>query len=125
MSVKMGEHSGDIQVYACGHSYWYIGEGVHLGRCPKCDSYCVSPAGELSILASTVATTQTDTDVIVLAIDQRRRHYLYQYIHSQGSCELTALHVEGHMVRTTNTDISIPNAIADEIQEHRQPPQPE
>ena len=122
-SVKMVDGSGDIQCYACEHSYWYIGKKVHLGRCPKCDSYCVSQAGELSILTSTVTTKQTDTEVIVLAIDQRRRHYLYQYIHSRKGCELTTLNVEGNIIRTTNT--GIPNAIAEEIQEHRQRPQPE
>jgi len=121
----MVERSGDIQCYACGHSYWYIGKEVHLGRCPKCDSYCVSPAGELSIVGSNAATEQSITELIVLAIDQRRRHYLYQCVDNEDGCKLTALHVEGHIVRPTNADISIPETIADEIDGYRERLQPE
>ena len=115
----MGEDSGDIQCYACGHSYWYIGKGVHLGRCPKCDSYCVSPAGKLSTVGSNAATKQSITELIVLAIDQRHRHYLYQCVHNEDGCKLTALHVEGHIVRPINADIPIPESITDDIEDYR------
>jgi hypothetical protein len=74
---------------------------------------------------SNVATKQTDTEVIILAIDQRRRHYLYKCIQCEEGCKLIALHVEGHVVRTTNTHIPLPKAIAEEIEDHRQRPQPE
>jgi hypothetical protein len=71
-------------------------------------------------VGSNAATEQSITELIVLAIDQRRRHYLYQCVDNEDGCKLTALHVEGHIVRPTNADISIPETIADEIDSYRE-----
>jgi hypothetical protein len=66
-------------------------------------------------LVSTVAAKQTETEMIVLAIDQWRQHYLYQYRYQEEGWKPIGLLVEGHMVRTTNTDITIPKVIAEEV----------
>jgi len=68
-------------------------------------------------LVSTVAAKQIETEMIVLAIDQRHRHYLYQCV--EDGCKLTALHVEGHIVRPINADIPIPESIRDDIEDYR------
>jgi hypothetical protein len=76
-------------------------------------------------MGSNAAAEQLITELIVLAIDQRRRHYLYQCVGNEDGCKLTTLRVEGHIVRPTNADIPIPETIADEIGGYRERLRPE
>lgn len=46
------DDEGKLSCYDCGHTYWFLGSGSHEGRCPRCDSRLVSPAGELRIMTS-------------------------------------------------------------------------
>ncbi|RDZ51325.1 hypothetical protein C5C07_17165 [Haloferax sp. Atlit-4N] len=43
---------GQLSCYDCDHTYWFLGSGPHDGRCPRCGSQLVSPAGELRIVTS-------------------------------------------------------------------------
>jgi hypothetical protein len=44
---------------------------------------------------------------------------VYQCVDNEDGCKLTALHVEGHVVRPINADIPIPETIRDEIEDYR------
>lgn len=101
--------AGALRCYACGQRYGYLGREPHPGRCPRCDSHCVSPAGRVSALAALDVDSSSDpAETTVVAIDERRRHYLYHFATVEGGAELVALQVEGHVVRTENVESPLP-----------------
>lgn len=98
-----------IRCYACGHAYDYLGRQPHPGRCPRCKSHCVSPAGALTTLATVdVAASSDPADLTVVTIDDRRRHFLYHVRIRDHSAELVALQVDGHVVQESNTESKLP-----------------
>lgn len=103
-----------ITCYACGHEYRYLGRGPPRGRCPECSSHCVSPAGELTVVADVdVSSSEAPPQVTVLAIDERFRHFLYHFTNGRGGLSVAALQVDGHLVRPGNKpwEIPIPDSV--------------
>jgi hypothetical protein len=97
-----------LRCFACDHSYRYLGEGHHPGRCPRCDSTCVTPAGELTVLTSVDVPSVDRPGATVLAIDERYRHFLYHFERVGEAAELAGLQVDGHVVRPDDGPRSIP-----------------
>lgn len=113
--------ASSLRCYACGHEYRYLGRTEHPGRCPECRSHCVSPAGEVTPLVEVnVAPVGDPPAVTVLAIDDRSRHFLYHFDSPDGSVELVALQVDGHIVRTENAGVVplVPDAVLDRVARH-------
>ncbi|MEM4782613.1 MAG: hypothetical protein QXG03_13765 [Halalkalicoccus sp.] len=110
--------------YACGHEYVYLGRGHHPGRCPRCSSGCVSPAGELAVVATVdVSPPSEPPRVTVLAIDDRHRQFLYHFGSGDEPADLVALQVEGQLVRPTDAErpIPIPDPVRRACVEHDRP----
>lgn len=100
--------------YACGHEYRYLGRGPPRGRCPDCSSHCVSPAGELTVVADVdVSSSENPPQVTILAIDERFRHFLYHFTNDRNGLSVDALQVDGHLVRPRNKpwEIPIPDSV--------------
>ena len=55
-----------------------------------------------------VAASSDPADLTVVAIDERRRHFLYHFRTTEDGGELLALQVEGHVVRASNAESSLP-----------------
>jgi hypothetical protein len=110
-----------IQCYDCGESYRYLGRQHHPGECPACNSHCVSPAGKVSILTTVeVSTEGTTSTVTVLAIDERRRRYLYHFSNTEGQARLLALRVDGDVVQsvTEATRSTLPAALCSVVEQY-------
>lgn len=98
-----------LMCYACGHEYQYLGRDLHPGQCPRCTSYCVSPAGEVTVAAGVdVSSPEMPPQVTMLAIDERYRHYLYHFTNDGSRFSLGAVQVDGHFVRPINKPWQIP-----------------
>lgn len=63
----------EIDCYACGLGYQHLGDGVHEGRCPRCHSSAVSPAGPLNVLGVDVDPELASEGVDVVTVDARDR----------------------------------------------------
>lgn len=72
-----------------------------------------------------VAASSDPTDLTVVAIDERRRHFLYHFRTSEDGGELLALQVEGHVVRATNAESSlrVPATIRQTLERDRSRPE--
>ena len=117
----MSTASEIIQCYDCGESYQYLGRQHHPGECPTCNSHCVSPAGEVSILTTVdVSAGEEISMVSVLAIDECRRRYLYHFSNTGGEARLLALRVGDQTVRSSNesTIPALPAAISSVVKEY-------
>jgi hypothetical protein len=98
-----------IQCYACGHEYRFLGRQPPHGRCPECRSHCVSPAGDLTVVADVDASASGHPpQVTVLAIDERFRHFVYHFAADRTDPSLRALQVDGHLVRPANKAWTVP-----------------
>jgi hypothetical protein len=77
----------------------------------------VTPAGELTVLTSVDVPGVHRPGVTVLAIDERRRHFLYHFDRVEGTTELVGLQVDGHVVRSDDAprSISVPAAVRSEL----------
>jgi len=108
---------GALRCYECRHRYRYLGRGLHPGRCPRCGSHCVSPADEVTVLATFEGSTDRERPAVtVLAIDERRRHFRYRVRRTGDALELVTLEVDGHIVRPTARESAPPVPAA--IREH-------
>lgn len=97
-----------LTCYACGNEYRYLGRGHHPGRCPRCSSHCVSPAGELAVEVVRTAPERSPPGATVLATDDRRRHLLYRVRAAEEEWDLEAIQVDGHIVRPSAGTESVP-----------------
>ena len=116
--------SGDaLRCYECGHRYRYLGRGLHHGRCPRCSSHCVPPAGEVTVLAQLDGSADRERPAVtVLAIDERCRHFRYRVRRTEEPLELETLEVDGQIVRPTAKEETppIPGAIREHVSERVQ-----
>ncbi|ELZ80867.1 hypothetical protein C455_05382 [Haloferax larsenii JCM 13917] len=67
-----------LSCYDCGHSYWYVGDEPHDGRCPRCGSRLVSPAGDLRIVNTQPVGAEADTTGVQL-VGRDDSGRLFQY----------------------------------------------
>lgn len=103
----------EIHCFECGNDYRYLGCGLHPGRCPTCESHCVSPAGDVTVLATTeLVPFDPAVEVGVLAKDERLRQFLYYF---DAGSELRALMADGHFVQTATvtTRVHLPSEVLD------------
>lgn len=85
-----------LRCYECGHEYGYIGSTPHPGRCPACDSHCVSPAGELMITDLKQWHNATGLSKLwVYTMDEQGRQFTFKVVANDGSGKLVAIAVEG------------------------------
>jgi hypothetical protein len=110
-----------IQCYDCGESYQYLGRQHHSGECPTCHSHCVSPAGKVRILTTVdVLTEETTSAVVVLAVDDSSRRYVYHFGNIEGEIQLLALRIDDHVLHSSNvaTMPSPPAAISSAVEQY-------
>jgi hypothetical protein len=75
----------------------------------------VTPAGELTVLDTFDAGSFcSDATVGVLAMDERRRQFLYYFGRHDGDARMGALKVGGHLVQTARPP---PDALPPEVLE--------
>ncbi|AFZ73263.1 hypothetical protein [Natronobacterium gregoryi] len=85
-----------LRCFECGCEYGYLGSKPHPGRCPSCDSRCVSPAGELVVVD--VETWQNATGlskIWVHTIDERDRRFRFEIAPAGREGKVVAVIVEG------------------------------
>ena len=96
--MRVGTNTGAtrLRCFDCGCEYGYLGSKPHPGRCPSCDSRCVSPAGELVIVD--VEKWQSATGLSKLwvdAIDERDRRFRFEIAANGPEGKVVAVIVEG------------------------------
>ncbi len=75
-----------LRCFDCGYEYGYLGSKPHPGRCPSCDSRCVSPAGELVVVDVKKWQNATGLSKIwVHTIDERDRRFRFEI--AAAGCE--------------------------------------
>lgn len=52
----IADFEGGLRCFQCGHTYDYLGDGVHPGSCPQCEGRVVSFAGEPRAVAPRTGT---------------------------------------------------------------------
>ena len=85
-----------LRCYECGHEYGYIGSQPHSGQCPACDSYCVSPAGELMVTDLKQWHNATGLSKLwVYTMDEQGRQFTFEIVANDGRGKLVSVIVEG------------------------------
>ncbi|MFB6303938.1 MAG: hypothetical protein ABEH47_02130 [Haloferacaceae archaeon] len=98
-----------VTCYACDHEYRYFGRNRHPDRCPRCRSRCVTPAGDLTVVADVdVSSPRAPPRVTVFGIDEDRRHFLYHFGPDESGVALEALQIDGRVVYPDRRVESIP-----------------
>ncbi|QAU14152.1 hypothetical protein EKH57_16510 [Halorubrum sp. BOL3-1] len=104
--------------FACDTDYGYLGTTPHEGSCPACGSSAVTPAGELSVVDTTVWESATGLSTLhVTATDRRARRFEFVVAARHGRGELVCLAIDGTEV-PTDTVWSVPSAVATRVTAH-------
>lgn len=85
MSSQSTKSKGQVCCFTCGHEYSYIGTDPHDGRCPRCGSQTVSPAGELTTCSSRIVLVGDRLHIEVVATDATDRSFRYRFA-TNGGC---------------------------------------
>ncbi len=107
-----------LRCYRCGTEYGYIGATPHPGRCPACESPCVPPAGELTVVDRWCWQSANGLSKIrVRAVDEQDRQFEFEIAAHDCQGKLMALTVDGVSVipRFNDTRSHLPSEITDEI----------
>lgn len=85
----------DLRCYECAHEYVHLGDGDHPGRCPRCRSRAVSPAGRLEV-ATVVESHSADgsSPLTVLATDETYRSFLVELESAGGRLAVDLVQIE-------------------------------
>lgn len=88
-----------LDCYACGHGYTFVGAGAHPGRCERCESQAVSPAGVLDVSLADVDRNYDGTETVVFdARDESDREYAFVVEVGDGTPELETVEIAGKRV---------------------------
>jgi hypothetical protein len=107
-----------LRCYRCGTEYGYIGTTPHPGRCPACESPCVPPAGELTVVDSSCWQSANGlSKVRVRAVDHQDRPFDFEVAGHDSRGRLVALTVDEVSVvpRFDDARSHLPSVITDEI----------
>jgi hypothetical protein len=109
-----------LRCYDCGDEYGHIGTAPHPGRCPACDSVCVPPAGELTVVDRPFWRSANGlSKARIRAVDAHERQFVWEVVAKGSRGTLVAVEVDGVRIDARGSDrlTPLPAVIEDAIAE--------
>jgi len=114
MSVEM------LYCYDCGNEYGHVGTGPHPGRCPACDSVCVPPAGELTVVDRLSWQSANGlSKAWIHTVDDHDRPFTFEVAAKGSHGKLVAVHVDRRRIdpRVSEQFTAVPSGVEDAVAE--------